>query len=114
MPDEFDQTRLLQSRNSNRYQGRMAAAFRVSKTQESSENKDRECDLGNQVISNSTQKPQSLEIPPLAWEKNLVTVIEETSTKKEISTPKEDYTRHAVTVEVCQEPHVKPLKQEVA
>ena len=109
--DKFDEDRLLLFRNSSRYTRRMALTFQVLETKESSKKQEEECGrpVCNQPMPLSIQKSRSR-----AWVENCSiksSTSRETQSGKVSPTPKEDYTRHEVIVEVHPVPYQKPLKQ---
>ena len=112
--DKFDEDRLLLFRNSSRYTRRMALTFQVLETKESSKKQEEECGrpVCNQPMPLSIQKSRSG-----AWVENCSiksSTSRETQSGKVSPTPKEDYTRHEVIVEVHPVPYDKPLKRKRA
>ena len=112
--DKFDEDRLLLFRNSSRCTRRMALTFQVLETKENSKKQEKECGrpVCNQPMPLSIQKSRSR-----AWvEKCSIksSTSRETQSGKVSPTPKEDYTRHEVIVEVHPVPYDKPLKRKRA
>ena len=112
--DKFDEDRLLLFRNSSRYTRRMALTFQVLETKESSKKQEEECGrpVCNQPMPLSIQKSRSR-----AWVENCSiksSTSRETQSGKVSPTPKEDYTRHGVIVEVHPVPYHKSLKRKRA